>query len=137
MNAQLIILITILLAVFVILLGYATWRIRHRQPYLTVGDNPMMSPFSDEQKQHMRQLRARNRDALREVAGVGGVYGFARPLGSDLRVDAAGPSGSRGTGGSASGSGSGNASGAGNGHQPALARWNGLDEGRNEAGRWV
>lgn len=75
MNAQLIILITILLAVFVILLGYATWRIRHRQPYLTVGDNPMMSPFSDEQKQHMRQLRARNRDALREVAGIGGVYG--------------------------------------------------------------
>lgn len=143
MNAQIIILITILLTVFVILLGYATWRMRHRQPYLSVKDNPMMSPYSDEQKQHMRQLRARNRDALREVAGTDAVYGIVRPAERDATAsdERAGPSRSEGghlsVGGSAKGKGKMKEVRPGSGLRYALARWSGRDEGREEAGTWV
>lgn len=141
MNAQIIILITILLTVFVILLAYATWRIQHRQPYLTVWDNPMMSPYSEEQKQYMRQLRARNRDALREVAGTdaAAVPGLARSVQSHhAGEERAGPSRlGKGKGKVGGRSSLGMNVGAGNGYKHALARWNGQDEGRDEAGTWV
>lgn len=132
MKAQIIILITILLTVFVILLGYATWRLQHRQPYLTAWDNRMMSPYSDEQRQYMRQLRARNRDALREAAGTDAiaVYGLARSVQSHhTGEERAGPSRLGKRKGKAGGrSNLGMNITVGNGYKHALARWNGQDE---------
>ena len=109
---------------------------RHRQPYLSIGDNPMLSAFSDEQKQHMRQLRARNRDALREVAGVSGVYDLTRPLDNESRVsDVTGESRNKGKGKANISSTS--TSGGTQTYQFAHERWNGLDNGRGEAGTWA
>lgn len=75
MNYQVIILITILCAVFVVILGYAFSQMYHKQQVFTLPARTIPTTASEDQRRYMRRVRARNWAALMETADMEAAYG--------------------------------------------------------------